>query len=154
MRHRVLIENPTYNTSDPVYVRYSHISPTRPFIEEALDSFIRTHAISPQSHSRVVDLCAGDGGLAHKVYVRGWRNITCVDQFLPTEPLVATAAWLTWNLYNLYVNIRHDDMDPDTLPHRNAFDLVLMGNSELGSNEMELAVSRFFVRPDGYIYLT
>lgn len=154
MLYPVEIENPVRNTSDPMYVRYSHVSVTRPFIREAFTSFLQTHKLSPETHPRILDLCAGDGGLARMAADMGWTDITCIDKFLPADSLVPTATWLTWNLYNLYTNIRFDDMDASTLPYRNIFDLVLMANSELGNIDIEMTVCSFFVNQNGQIYLS
>lgn len=75
---------------------------------------------------RVVDLCAGNGAVAH-VLVNNFgvnpSNVTLIDQFSPNPPLVVGCTWIATNLFEAAKQLeRH--RDPIQLPGRDMFDLV------------------------------
>lgn len=111
--------------------------------------------VTPITHPKAVDLCAGDGCLARILVDNGWKeaNLTCIDRYKSPTPLVPDARWFYWDLEQLYLHLeRRLSLPEEVLSFRHQFDIAMLwlGGFGLGESGREL-LCKYFVKPKGYI---
>jgi hypothetical protein len=144
----IVIANPRLNTDS--YRRWSYGSDP-----EGFRSVLAIKGITPISHPKAVDLCAGDGSFARMLVENGWNeeDITCVDRFHTTTPLVSQSTWLYWDLRALASAVMQQLPIPtEVASYRHQFDVaVLMQGEKMDWGEEDI-VCEYLVRPGGYIH--
>src|SRR3989344_9234795 len=98
--------------------------------------------ITPVTHPKVADLCAGDGSVARILKEMGWKeeDILCIDEARSTTPLVEHVAWKYWNLSELGYALRGDKViSPEIQQHKGRFDMVLMFQGYIGQANAQIA---------------
>ncbi len=111
---------------------------------------LRKHNLSPNTHPRVVDLCAGEGSWAKILIERGWdpNHIVCIDRRRPENPPPEGVKWEYWDLRALATSLRNRTPLPkEVAVYRRSFDLAVMTYG-LGSREGR-PLFKFFVKPQG-----
>ena len=146
----LIIENPVNNGN--FYRRYAFESlHFRPNFYRFLD----LKEITPKTHPKVVDLCAGDGSISKLLTDKGWnpRDLTCVDLYKSPTPLVNGVTWRYWDLEELADHLKIlRDIPAQILDLQNTFDFVVLWNGFL-RRETETSVCKFFVRLDGETFM-
>jgi hypothetical protein len=146
----IIIENPSHN---PDAIDYTQWSYRNPITNSEIIRRLQADGIHPNTHPKAVDLYAGDGSIARILSEQGWnpQDITCIDLYLPNDPLVPNAQWIHLNLDNLYHAQQLDQpLPPEAELLRDQFDAVFMSASYIGIDHSD-KVCEFFVKPDGYI---
>lgn len=106
--------------------------------------------ITPDSHSNVVDLCAGDGGMARILVDLGWdeSRILCVDRCVSSTPLVEKAKWVYWDLEELGRALILGRAIPEEIErYRERFDITFLVNG-LTNEYYAKEVMNFFSKPN------
>lgn len=153
--HEIIIGNPQVN-NDP----WRRVT----FQAEALVTYIgrilSAKGVTPATHGRVIDLCAGDSSIGKILVENGWnpKDILCIDKKRTETPLVEGLRWEYWDLKELAESLKRDL----TLPHeislrKGKFDLVSCWygvdqeyDKSLLNEEIRL-LCNFFVSPGGFI---
>ena len=144
----ILIPHPEINKD-----KHRGYSYKNPELKSLISDQIQLWHVSPTTHPRVVDLCSGDGSLAHMMTELGWQpdNITCIDLCISPTPKVQDVHWKYMNLKNLAFSLKYNwDIPPEVNEYRHTFDVVTEWLGFLGEKDRFL-LSHFFSRPGGYI---
>ncbi len=143
------IENPPINT-DVYLKRFSLDFGSEGTLIPTLLRTISQEGITPETHPKAADVCAGVGSIAKIISELGWRDVTCFDRERVPEP-----EWPTWrylDLASLGRAIIADTPLPEQVERlRYSFDLVLAVQSELSSRYLPV-VCDFLTRAGGYCY--
>jgi hypothetical protein len=109
--------------------------------------------ITPQAYPKAIDLFAGNAGVAEILAMQGWQDITCIDQYDPTESRVPDAKWFNWNLGMLDLVLKMKDELPEEVNAlRGKFDLALMVQTHKEADVLA-EVAGFFLKPGGVAFL-
>lgn len=138
--------------------REQHFSFKRHTADNFVSFHLKEQAIYPSTHPKVVDLCAGSGGVARILIGKGWKpeGITCIDYFKPERLVVEGVNWVYWDLEELGDALGSGDLLPaDVLSFQHAFNLVTIRTGFLGKKgeegeNMERLVCNFFMDPSGF----
>lgn len=132
-----------------------------PFAHEVVRDCFPDWGITPQTHPRAADICAGDGSWARLLVDNGWKpeDILCVDRCRSLGPLVEGVKWEYWDvdaLRDRLLTARFHLEGPTEIPegvavHQGKFDLVivLLGAERRAANE----VANYLVRPGGKTFV-
>ncbi|MBU1472640.1 hypothetical protein KKB64_02545 [Patescibacteria group bacterium] len=134
------------------------------FCREILHLILQDKGVTPQTHPRVYDLFAGDGGVAATLVEYGWdvSNITCIDRHVPDPPIgtVQQAHWLYWELRALSdALVTNEPLSPYILAHQQKADIVTavfaqsdkLTDLPFSSDELQ-RITSFFIKLNGFVY--
>lgn len=155
---KAIIETPKPNPQSRGYASYSR---NDFHAQELLKDEISYQKIKPKTHQKALDLCSGDGAIAWYLTTLGWEpeDITCIDQFRSTRPLVRGVRWKFIDLDVLLQQLQHgEQVEPEIASLEHSFDvvtmfwgLVLLVGVE-GSTRKRL-LTDYFKKPGGFSYI-
>lgn len=150
LERQIVIQNPGLNT-DPFRDWTTHTYENQDF-----PWHIKEMNISPLTHPKVADLCAGNGRWAVRFVQNGWlpENITCIDQAIPNPSLVRGLTWLYWDLSNLGWSLKFKEpISAEVEQLKGAFDCVVTSSGGIGFGLLyEGLVCEFLAREGAFIW--
>lgn len=157
---KVVIDRPTINMLDECYRRWSY---TDCEARKIADQLIEDHNLNPDSHPKVIELCAGDGSVLANLRERGWNpeNMTAVDKHISPDALVP-CEWLYADLEKFDILLAEKDLkeinDSGLMPYRGQFDagFLVQGHFMDHGDSWQAArrVTQFFVKEGGPVITT
>lgn len=148
--NEIVIREPQLN-KDPYRDWTTHTWENKDFPKYALKM-----GVSPSTHPRVADLCAGNGRWAVRFVQNGWlpENITCIDQAIPNPTLVEGLSWLHWNLRELGWRIKTGKPIPEGVERlKGTLDCVVTSSGGIGFGlPDEGLVCEFLARNGAFIW--
>lgn len=141
----IVISHPDINM-DP-FKSWSHDNPD---LREAIVTDLVWNGVTPATHPKAVDLCAGDGSCAAILTSTGWNanNITCIDISRSTSPLVTGVTWQYLDLGELGWRLKGGHQIPESLqPLHHGFDVAMLW---FGYLRYEQELFDFFLKPGGH----
>ncbi len=149
---KVTIENPELNPIDQGLRRWTYELGNR--TKKRFVEHLKEDGVTPLTHPKAIDLCAGDGSMAQILIENGWspKNITCVDQFVTKTPLADGAKWKYINLGALASSLKiEEDLEPEIVQMKGNYDIVTLVQGHMGRVE-EQAIVKFFTKPNGFSF--
>ena len=146
----IIIGHPGLNRDN--FRSYSYDNQNDP---EGFRGLLELNRVTPSTHPRAIDLCAGDGSFARMLVDNGWQeeDMTCVDIARTETPLVPKATWLFWDVEALSLAIlKYTEIPPEIAVYKHRFDIAILMQGEGFYDEKENAVCKYLVRPNGYIH--
>ncbi|MBN1263354.1 MAG: hypothetical protein JW991_03270 [Candidatus Pacebacteria bacterium] len=120
-----------------------------------LKALLAEYGVTSETHSRVVELFAGDAphALMMANLGRDVRNIVCVDRYLPVEPLVEGVKWRHLDLFQLSEALIFGEPLPQSVINlQYKGDVVIAINEWWRNRETFDNVVDYFCRPGGLAY--
>lgn len=146
----IVIQHPMLNSPDNL-IDYTTPKTT---LSKLLVEHMKASGILPELYPYAVDLFAGNAPISEMLVQQGWlaKNVTCIDQFLPTKPRVDGAIWNSWNLGMLGVCLeRHETLPQEVEQYRGKYDLAIATQAHQDQQCLSNLMD-FFVRPGGFAY--
>ncbi|GAB4158524.1 MAG: hypothetical protein Fur003_2330 [Candidatus Dojkabacteria bacterium] len=150
MSESIVIYSPQINPEDKMFRQWS-LQPDSGNINE-IPLLLSTLKVSPDTHPRVCDLCAGDGAVSTILVSNGWlpENITCIDFYKPADNLAQGSKWLYLDLRLLAQYIKlGTPIPPEIEALKGTFDFTILVRGMLRDQEQE-AVCKYFTREGGF----
>lgn len=147
----VLRAKPRINRDDQRSWSYASGEDAKMYIAK---SWPEAGEVSPLTHPKIADLCAGDGSVAGIFCESGWdpRNILCVDRYRSLTPVVQGVTWGYWDVTELGRRLLHKgSIPPEVSQYQGLFDIVVHDLSGI-RRELRQVVCDYLVRPGGLIH--